>query len=236
MERVPEDFDRAMFVVAHPDDIEYGLASVAARWTDQGKEVTYVLATSGEAGIDTLEPAAAGPLREDEERAGAAEVGVSTVEFLGLADGTLEPGIGLRRELARAIRRHRPQVVATMDWAVEPGWGGLNHADHRAVGTAALDAVRDAANRWIFRELVDEGLERWDGVRFAVVAASGQPTHGIDVTGYLEAGIRSLEAHRIYIDVLGGGFEPRPFLTGIAEAGGRQLGVQHAAMIRLIEL
>ena len=46
-----EDWQRAVAVVAHPDDLEYGLASAVARWTDQGKDVAYVLATSGEAGI-----------------------------------------------------------------------------------------------------------------------------------------------------------------------------------------
>ncbi len=236
MEPVPEDFERALFVVAHPDDIEYGLAGVAARWTDQGKQVVYALATSGEAGIDSIEPAEAGPLREQEERNGAAEVGVEVVEFLGHPDGTLEPDLGLRRDLARTVRRQRPDVVVTMDWAEQPGWGGLNHADHRAVGIAALDAVRDAANRWVFPELRDEGLEPWDGVRFAVVAAGSRPTHGIDLTGYLEPGIRSLEAHEVYLRVLGGDFDPRSFLTGINEAGGRELGVEHGITVQVIEL
>src|SRR5690349_24628694 len=112
MEPMPEDFERALFVAAHPDDIEYGLAAVAARWTSQGKEVVYVLATSGEAGIDTIPPAESGPLREAEELAGAAEVGVTTVDFLGFPDGIVEPTLDLRRALARAIRRHRPDVVA----------------------------------------------------------------------------------------------------------------------------
>src|SRR4051812_44067235 len=141
MEAVPEDWKRAIAVVAHPDDLEYGCASAVARWTRQGKDVAYVLVTSGEAGIDGLAPEATKPLREDEERRSAAAVGVSTVDFIGLPDGLLEPNLELRRAIAGAIRRHRPDVVFTMNF--ELTWGesaGVNHADHRAVGIATLDA------------------------------------------------------------------------------------------------
>ncbi len=236
VEPVPEDFERALFVAAHPDDLEYGLAGVAARWTGQHKQVVYVLATAGEAGIDTVAPQEAGPLREQEERDGAAEVGVEVVEFLGHADGTLEPTVALRRDLARSIRRHRPEVVVTMTWAERPGWGGLNHADHRATGIAALDAVRDAGNRWVFPELRDEGLEPWSGVRFALVHGAPEPTRSVDVTGHLDAAVRSLEAHRVYLDVLGGDVDPRAFLARTYAAGGEAVGVEHAVTLELIEL
>ena len=91
LEPVPEDWTRALAVVAHPDDLEYGTASAIARWTAQGKEVTYVMVTDGEAGIDGMAPDEAGPLRRDEERRSAAEVGVRTVEFLGHPDGLARP-------------------------------------------------------------------------------------------------------------------------------------------------
>jgi LmbE family N-acetylglucosaminyl deacetylase len=100
MEPVPEDWERGLAVVAHPDDLEYGLASGIARFTDQGKEVSYVLVTSGEAGIDGLNPDDCKPLREEEQRRSAAVVGVDQVEFLGHSDGAVEYGIGLRRDLA----------------------------------------------------------------------------------------------------------------------------------------
>src|ERR1700757_2013759 len=100
MEPMPEDWERAVAVVAHPDDLEYGAASAVARWTGQGKDVVYVLATSGEAGIDGLDPAAAGPPREQEERASAALVGVHAVDFLGHPDGLVEAGLALRRDIA----------------------------------------------------------------------------------------------------------------------------------------
>jgi len=142
-----EDWTRALAVVAHPDDLEYGAASAVAHWTDQGKWVGYVLATSGEAGIDGMDPAQAGPLRRDEERAGAARVGVDTVEFLDHRDGVVEYGLALRSDLARAIRRHRPEVLVLSNFELRWGFGGLNMADHRVVGLAALDAARDAGNR-----------------------------------------------------------------------------------------
>ena len=103
-----EDWERALCVAAHPDDIEYGLAAAVARWTSQGKQVTYLLATRGEAGIDSMEPAKAGPLREEEERAGAREVGVDVVEFLDYRDGVWiddrGQGIELRGLVAKLTR------------------------------------------------------------------------------------------------------------------------------------
>lgn len=233
---LPDDWERAMCVVAHPDDLEYGAASAVARWTSEGRQVTYVLATSGEAGIDAMDPAQAGPLREGEERASAAIVGVDVVEFLGHPDGVLQPGLDLRRDLARAIRRHRPQLLVglTFDLTFPGGW--FNMADHRVLGLAALDAARDAGNRWIFPELADEGLEPWSGIKRMALAASHRPTHAVDVTGFLERGIASLEAHRVYIDNLGTGFDPRGFLTGGAVAGGRDAGVTHAVTFEVINL
>jgi LmbE family N-acetylglucosaminyl deacetylase len=233
---LPEDWDRCLAVVAHPDDIEYGVASAVARWTAQGKQVTYLLATRGEAGIDGLHPDQAGPLREAEERAGAAEVGVSTVEFLDHRDGVVEGGPALRRDIVRSIRRHRPDILISGSYEVRMGASGLaNQADHRVVGLAALDAARDAGNRWIFPELADEGLEPWNGVRFVAYAATATPTHGVDVTGEpLRRGIRSLAAHAEYTKGLGGaGFDPEPFLTWFARDGGPRLGVEAAVLFDL---
>ena len=174
-----------MAVVAHPDDLEYGLASTVARWTDQGKEVAYVLATCGEAGIDGMAPEEVGPFREEEERRTAPRSSACrTVEFLGHPDGALEYGIALRRDLCAAFRRLRPDVVITMNFDLTWGDdGAVNHADHRAVGLAAIDACRDAANRWLFPELG----EPWQGITAAYVAAMNPPTHFVDVGATLDA-------------------------------------------------
>jgi LmbE family N-acetylglucosaminyl deacetylase len=231
-----EDWTRALAVVAHPDDLEYGAASAVARWTDQGKWVGYVLATSGEAGIDGMDPAQAGPLRRDEERAGAARVGVDTVEFLDHRDGVVEYGLALRRDLARAIRRHRPEVLVLSNFELRWGFGGLNMADHRVVGLAALDAARDAGNRWVFPELLDEGHEPWSGLRFAAVNASPRPTHFVDVGPTIDRGIASLTEHRAYLAGLGNGTDPDEFLRGNAASTGEECGVQYAVEFEVIPL
>jgi LmbE family N-acetylglucosaminyl deacetylase len=229
---LPENWDRCLAVAAHPDDIEYGTASAVARWTAQGKRVTYLLATRGEAGIDGLHPDECGPLREAEERAGAREVGVDVVEFLDHRDGVVEGGLPLRRDITRAIRRHRPEVIVSGDFSVRMIGGMTNQADHRVVGLATLDAARDAGNRWIFPELADEGLEPWGGVRYVAFAGSQTPTHGVDVTGKpLDLGIASLAAHARYTAGLGeAGFEPGPFLTWMARTSGPAMGVEAAVL------
>ncbi len=173
LEPVDESWARALAVVAHPDDLEYGTAAAIARWTSQGKRVVYCLATSGEAGIDGLAPEESGPLREREQRASAAIVGVDVVEFLGYPDGVVEYGLPLRRDIARAVRRHRPDVVITGNYHETWGPGARNQADHIALGRAVLDGVRDAANRWVFRELLDEGLPPWHATTLLVSA--GRP-------------------------------------------------------------
>jgi LmbE family N-acetylglucosaminyl deacetylase len=202
LEPFPDDWQTALCIAAHPDDLEYGTAGAVAAWTRAGKTVTYLLITSGEAGIDGLDPAECGPLREAEERAGAAEVGVEVVEFLGYPDGVVEYGLPLRRDIARAIRRRRPDVVVASNPDPRPAGGGIDYADHRAVGLAAVDGVRDAGNRWVFRELLDDGLEPWK-VRYTALGASPRATHAVDVTDTIEAGVASLNAHRRYLEGLG---------------------------------
>src|SRR3954451_576760 len=207
LEAFDEPWSRALCVVADPDDLEYGASVAVAHWTAANREVSYVLATAGEAGIDGMEPARCGPVREAEERAAAEQVGVPVVEFLGHRDGTVEYGLPLRRDIARAIRRHRPELVVTghfgLAWGTTVG-GPANQADHRHVGLAALDACRDAGNRWIFPELLDEGHEPWHGVRWLAVSGSPTPTHGVAVDATdLDRGVASLEAHAAYLAGLG---------------------------------
>jgi LmbE family N-acetylglucosaminyl deacetylase len=204
--RMPEDWSRALVVVAHPDDTEYGAAAAIARWTGQGKDIVYLLVTRGEAGIAGLPPEESGPLREAEERTGAAEVGVDRLEFLDHRDGVIEEGVALRRDIAAAIRRHRPELVVTLNHHDTWGPGAWNSADHRAVGRATLDAVSDAGNEWIFPELADDGVEAWGGVRWVAIAGSPAPTHAVDVSASIEPAVRSLAAHRAYLEAL----EDRP--------------------------
>jgi LmbE family N-acetylglucosaminyl deacetylase len=233
LEPLPEDWDSALAVVAHPDDMEYGAASAVARWTSQGKTVAYLLVSRGEAGIASMEPAVVAPLRMGEQRASCAAVGVDDVEFLDHPDGLIEEGPRLRSDIVRVIRRHRPEVLLGINH--HDSWGGpsWNHTDHRAVGRSLLDAARDAGNPWIFP---DTG-EAWNGVRFVAFSSSPFATHGVDIGDHLGAGIASLACHRTYLDNLGGDpLDPAAFLTQAAHRDGPRLGVEAATTFEVIHV
>jgi LmbE family N-acetylglucosaminyl deacetylase len=235
---LPEDWQRGLAIVAHPDDLEFGAAAAIARWTQQGKEIIYSLVTSGEAGIDGMRPDETRPLREREQRDSAAVVGVSEVEFLGLPDGVLEYGVPLRRAAARVIRRHRPEIVITNNF--RDTWDGdaiLNQSDHIATGRAVLDAVRDAGNRWVFAEQLDDGLEPWGGVRQVWAASSPDARHGVDVTGTFDRGVASLVAHEAYLRGLGwDDFDPEEFLAGLCRSAGTRLGCRYGIAFEVFAL
>src|SRR6476620_5667203 len=228
-------FETVLCVVAHPDDLEYGTAAAVEKWVRAGKTVTYLLVTRGEAGIDTMPPAEAGPLREQEERTGAARVGVDVVEFLdGFTDGVVEYGLALRRAIAREMRIRRPDLVITTTYADRFPGGMVNQADHRAVGLAVVDARADAGNRWIFPELVDEGHEPWQVARLLVVA-DPEPTHFVDVSEHFDAAVASLSAHDAYLAALGPDYPKPTALLGMILGGPSEVvGVPYAVTGRLV--
>lgn len=231
LETVPEDWSIALAIVAHPDDMEYGAASAVARWVEQDKSISYLLVTRGEAGIESMEPSVVGPLREAEQRASCAAVGVHDVEFLDHPDGLVVEALELRRDLAAAIRRARPDVVLSINH--HDSWGGpsWNHVDHRVVGRAILDSCRDAANPWVF---TDAG-EPWGGVKFVAMSGSPHATHGVDVTDHLDKGVESLRCHETYLSNLSGDMaDPTAFLSEAARAAGPRLGVAAATTFELI--
>lgn len=196
---MPADWDRGLAVVAHPDDLEYGAAGAIAAWTREGKEFAYVLATRGEAGIDGLDPVESAKIREAEQVASAAVVGVHTVEFLDHQDGLLEEGLPLRYDLVKAIRLHRPELIVILNHHDTWSQGAWNTPDHRALGRSLLDATTSAGNRWIFPELIDQGLKPWDGVRWVAISGSPQASHQIDIGDTFELAVESLAAHAAYI-------------------------------------
>lgn len=230
-ENLPQDWQRALVVMAHPDDPEYGAAAAVAEWTRAGKEVSYVLATRGEAGIAGMDPREAAVVRAEEQRRACARVGVERLVFLDHPDGRLEATAGLRRDLAREIRRHRPDCVVTLNFDQTWGPGLWNSADHRNLGEALMDAVADAANEWIFTDLADEGhtphRTPW------VAVASPRPTHWVEVgEASIEQAVASLAEHRQYLEALGD--EPVEvqarqqieMVTGGAQAAVRRVGFE----------
>lgn len=226
-----DDFHRVLCVVAHPDDMEYGTSSAVAAWTARGVEVAYLLLTRGEAGMDASTPDRTAELRTAEQVKGSHAVGVTQVDFLDYPDGVLEYGLDLRRDITRAIRFYRPDAVVASSWEIE-FVAGLNQADHRVAGLATLDALRDAGNRWVFPELLDEGLGPCS-VRWLLVSGDPRPTHGVDVTGEpLERGIASLEAHAGYLAGIPGHPPARPMITGITKLAGRAMNVPNAVLFR----
>ncbi len=234
---LPEDWSKAVAIVAHPDDMEFGAAAAVARWTGQGKHIVYVMVTSGEAGIDGLTPEECKTVREQEEIDSARIVGVDSVEFLGFPDGVIEYGLPLRAAIAEVVRRHRPEIVITGNFRDTFGPGALNQADHMAVGRAVLDGVRDAGNRWVFPDQLVNGLEKWGDVRQVWAAGSPDSKHGVDTTDTFDLGVASLAAHRAYIDGLGWpDFDEREMLEGFSRPVGGRMGVTYAAPFEVYSL
>lgn len=177
------------------------------------------------------------PLREAEQIASAALVGVDVVEFLGHPDGVVEYGLPLRRDIARCVRRHRPEVVITTNFRDTYGGSFPNQADHIAVGRAVLDGVRDAGNGWVFRELADEGHPSWNGVRMVLAAGSPEAAHAVDITGHFASGVASLKAHRTYLAGLGGDMaDAEGFLESSGRTAGSRLGVTYASAFEVLRL
>ncbi len=226
------DLTRVLAVVAHPDDMEYGGSAAVAAWTARGVAVSYALVTRGEAGMDSTPPERAGPLREQEQRAACTAVGVDDLVFLGFEDGAVTYSLELRAAIAAQVRRVRPDLVVTINYHERWPGGVPNQADHVAVGRAVVDAVRDAGNRWVFRDQLTGGVEPWDGVREVLVLASTTATHAVVVDDTLEAAVASLEAHAAYLAALGDGTtSAREVVEGILRWGGERVAGARYAVV-----
>jgi LmbE family N-acetylglucosaminyl deacetylase len=215
---------RAMSIHAHPDDQEFTVAGTLAKWARAGCEIVSVCITSGGAGSNKYTPLdmtrhALVTIREDEQREACRILGVKETIFLGYEDGALEPSIGLRRELTRLIRRHRPEAVLTGDPTVRYyGTTYMNHPDHRAAADVALDAVfPSAGTRLIFPELLDEGLDPHE-VRQVYIHGAERPDTYVDIAEFLDVKVAALRAHKSQM----GEWDPSEMITQWAREQGRR--------------
>lgn len=230
-----EGIERVLCVVAHPDDMEYGASAAVRAWSEAGVEVTYLLLTRGEAGM-AEDPAIVAPLRAREQQRACEIAGAADLRILEHPDGMLEATLALRRDIARAVRQVRPDLVLTANFDLE-AYGSLNQADHRAAGISAADGTRDAANPWVFRELREqEGLEPWTA-RALLVLGHPEPTHAKTVTAeHVQAAVDSLRAHEAYLAHVTGHAAPEDFIPEILRAGGAAAGSEHAVTVRAHDL
>jgi LmbE family N-acetylglucosaminyl deacetylase len=198
-----ESVSRILVIAAHPDDVDFGSAGTVAQWTDAGLAVSYCIATNGEAGGSDRSVSRADMMviRQAEQTAAAKQVGVHDLHFLGYPDGQVEPTLALRRDLARVIRLLRPQRVVCPSPERNYARLGVSHPDHRAVGSAALDAVYpDARNPFAFPELVTtEKLEPWT-VREVWIAGTAKPNHYVDITATFPRKMAALRSHASQIN------------------------------------
>ncbi len=191
-----ETITRALFVVAHPDDIDFGSAGTVAVLTQAGVHVSYCLVTSGDAGGDasTHTKAERAAIRESEQRAAAAVVGVHDLYFLGFPDGMVEPTLEVRRAITKVIRTVKPDLIVTQN--PERNWERIfgSHPDHMAAGEAAMRAVYpDARNPHFYPELLDEGFEPHTVPQVWVTGAG--PTLIVDITDVFALKLEALHCH-----------------------------------------
>jgi LmbE family N-acetylglucosaminyl deacetylase len=220
-------FSRALVVIAHPDDAEFGAAGTVARWVEAGTQVSYLVVTDGASGSAdpqmTRERLVA--LRVEEQRAACAALGVGHVEFLGYRDGYLSPSIEARCKVAAAIRRIRPEVVMTLNPDVRwTSWGYINHPDHRAVGDLVLHAINPAASTRLWDPtLIEEGLEPWDVAELWMMGF-GDGAERVDITATFDRKLAALRAHASQMN----GWDPEPRMREMGARLGQNVGVELA--------
>lgn len=222
--------------MAHPDDVDFSAAGTVARWVDEGWDVRYVIVTSGQKGSPDPEadPAEYGALREAEQRAAAAAVGVTDVVFLGWCDSELVDSPQLRRDIAREFRRHRPHRLLTMDAGLILTDTFLNHPDHRLIGTIALDTTLTGGTTGaIFPELaLDEGLAPWRDLSDIWIAGPAGGDTIVDISGVIDRKWAALEAHASQVT----GWDVRAGLAPALAEAGRSRGYAYAEAFRVIRL
>jgi LmbE family N-acetylglucosaminyl deacetylase len=224
-----------MLIYAHPDDIEFSAAGTAARWAQAGCDVIYVVITDGNVGSheEGMTSVRVAEIRRSEQQAAADVAGAKQCIFLGYHDGLLQPTLELRKELVRLIRQHKPEVVICGDPSVYfPNNRRINHPDHRAAATAAIDAVFPAAEMpLLYPELEADGLTPHK-VSYVLVSNPAEATFFVDIGDTIDLKLKALAEHRSQL----GDWDPdEPIRTWAAETG-KKVGFAYAEAFRLITL
>lgn len=222
--------ERAMFIFAHPDDIEFSVAGTAAKWAKHGCQNSYVVITDGNVGSHdpNMTREQIGQIRRQEQAAAAHVAGAANCIFLGYDDGSLEPTLALRKQLVKLIRQHRPNVVVCGDPNMYFRGERLNHPDHRAAARAALDAVFPACEmRLLYPEFEAEGIEPHK-VNFVYVSTDQELNYYVDVTESLETKLLALKEHASQLN--GNDYSDR--LRERAATVGKQVGLAYAEAFR----
>lgn len=217
---------RAMFIFAHPDDIEFGSAGTAAKWARYGSDVLYVVLTDGnigshEAGM-TAEKLA--EIRRREQTAAAETVGARCL-FMGEPDGRLQPTLELRQKLVRLIRQHKPNVVVCGDPNFFYTDWYINHPDHRNAGQVAMEAVFPSADSpLIFPELLEEGYEPHK-VNYVYVSFGRRDANTyVDITETLDLKIKALKQHESQLK----DWDPTEMIKEWTSEAGSKVGYKYA--------
>lgn len=232
MTYIPE---RAMFIYAHPDDIEFGVAGTAALWAKNGAEVTYVVLTDGNVGSHETEMTAEklAETRRAEQTAAANVAGAACV-FLGYHDGMLQPTMELRKQLVRLIRQYKPNVVVCGDPTMyfPPGGTRINHPDHRAAAQVAIDAVFPAAEMHLLYPDLDEAGIIAHKVNYVYVSYGRDANYYVDISETIDAKIEALRQHVSQL----GDWDPEERLREWAAGTGQKVGFKYAEAFQRIVL
>lgn len=229
---------RAMFIYAHPDDIEFSAAGTAARWARAGSEVIYVVITDGNVGThqEGMTAVRIAEIRRAEQEAAAEVAGVTHCAFLGYHDGLLEPTLELRKDLVALIRRYKPNVVVCGDPTVFfPGGQRINHPDHRAAAKAAIDAVFPAAEMpLLYPELEADGLTPHK-VNYVFISSSAEANFYVDIGETIDTKIEALRQHESQM-VQFAAWKPEERMKEWAAEVGKKVGLPFAEAFRVITL
>ncbi|MCB9420649.1 MAG: PIG-L family deacetylase [Ardenticatenaceae bacterium] len=224
-----------MFIYAHPDDIEFGVAGTAALWARHGAEVIYVVITDGNVGSHEPDMTAEklAEIRRAEQTAAAEVAGASCI-YLGYHDGLLQPTLELRQKLVRLIRQHKPNVVVCGDPTIYFSGDGtrINHPDHRAAAQAAIDAVFPACEmHLLYSEMEDEGIMPHK-VNYVYVSYGSNPNYYIDISETIDTKIEALRQHVSQL----GDWDPEDRIKEWSAGTGRKVGFKYAEAFQRIVL